>query len=256
MYTASNLSQASRVRHGFFSRRGGVSDVPFKGLNCGYGSDDDRDCVTENRRLALARLDALGCPLVTAYQVHSADVVLVDEPWSPADAPKADALVTARPGQVLGILTADCAPVLFADGQAGVIGAAHAGWRGARSGVLENCIETMVTAGASVDRICAAVGPCIGQKSYEVGPEFKAEFIRDDACNDRFFLPSAKAGHALFDLGGYVMQRLARLGLASCELLGRDTCAEPDEFFSYRRGTLAGAPDYGRLLSAIVIEET
>jgi len=256
MYTASNLAQASRVRHGFFSRRGGVSDVPFEGLNCGYGSDDDHDCVTENRRLAMLRLDASGCPLVTAYQVHSADAVIVDEPWSPADAPKADAMVTSRPGQVLGILTADCAPVLFADGQAGVIGAAHAGWRGAKSGVLENCIQSMVTAGASPGRISAAVGPCIGQVSYEVGPEFKAEFIKEEAGNDRFFLPSPREGHALFDLGGYVMHRLDRLGLASCELLGRDTCGEAEEFFSYRRGTLAGAPDYGRLLSAIVIEET
>jgi polyphenol oxidase len=255
MLVASNLPTPGRIRHGFFTRRGGVSEAPFEGLNCGYGSDDDRDAVSENRRLALARLGAADMPLVTAYQVHSADAVFVDSPWSPDKAPKVDALVTSRPGLVLGILTADCAPVLFVDAHAGVIGAAHAGWRGAHAGVLEKCVEAMVTAGASAGNICAAVGPCIGQPSYEVGPEFRARFVEDDPNSDKYFMPSPKTGHALFDLGAYVMARLGTLGLASSEFLGQDTCADSDRFYSYRRGTLAGQPDYGRLLSAIVIVE-
>ena len=255
MLSASNIANVARVRHGFFSRRGGVSDGIFEGLNCGFGSDDNSDNVAENRRLALARLGVPGTPLVTAYQVHSADVLHVTEPWSPADAPKADAMVTSRPGLVLGILTADCAPVLFADGKAGVIGAAHAGWRGAKSGVLDRCIDSMLDAGASMGGISAAVGPCIGQSSYEVGPEFRKGFVDDDADNEIFFVPSARSGHVLFDLGGYAMARLGAMGLASSEFLDQDTCADAERFYSYRRGTLAGAPDYGRLLSAIVITE-
>ncbi len=253
MLTATNIAQMKRVRHGFFSRRGGVSVGPFEGLNCGYGSGDDRENVTENRRLALGRLGAEGNPLITAYQVHSADAVYVDAPWSSADAPRVDAMVTARPGLVLGILTADCAPVLFADAAAGVVGAAHAGWRGARTGVLESCVDAMLEAGASSGRIAAAVGPCIGQSSYEVGPEFYARFTGDDAASEKFFVPSPRADHFRFDLGGYVMHRLDAMGLASSEFLGHDTCADEERFYSYRRGTLTGQPDYGRLLSAIVI---
>ncbi len=255
MYTATNLAGVAGLRHGFFSRRGGVSGGPFEGLNCGYGSDDDRHSVTENRRLALARLGAGNGQLVTVWQTHSNDVVCVDDPWPPSSAPQADAMVTSRPGLVLGILTADCAPVLFADKHAGVIGAAHAGWRGARSGVLEKCVETMLKAGAEANRIRAAVGPCIGQASYRVGPEFLARFVEDNRDNERFFMPAPEPGGALFDLGGYVMGRLAAIGLASHEILGHDTCADAEGFYSYRRGVLAGAPDYGRLLSAIVFME-
>jgi len=255
MLNASNIAKVDRVRHGFFTREGGVSDGPFKGLNCGFGSDDDANNVTENRRLALARLGVPENPLVTAYQVHSADALPVTEPWAAADAPKADAMVTATPGLVLGILTADCAPVLFADGRAGVIGAAHAGWRGAKSGVLERCVDAMLDAGASLGGISAAVGPCIGQSSYEVGPEFIKGFVEDDADSEAFFVPSTRSGHALFDLGGYALARLAAMGLASSEFLDQDTCADERRFYSYRRGTLAGAADYGRLLSAIVITE-
>ena len=255
MLSAANIENNDRVRHGFFTRRGGVSEAPFEGLNCGYGSDDEHDKVTENRRLAVDRLGAPDNPLITAYQVHSADAVIVDAPWSPDDAPKADALVTTRPGLVLGILTADCAPVLFVDPDAGVIGAAHAGWRGAKTGILERCVETMIEVGASAGSICAAIGPCIGQASYEVGPEFVEEFVADTSDNEKFFVPSTRSGHALFDLGGYTLSRLAGLSLASSTFLDRDTCADAELFYSYRRGTLAGAPDYGRLLSAIVIVE-
>ena len=255
MLNAANIDNTEQVRHGFFTRRGGVSEGAFEGLNCGYGSDDDHDKVAENRRLALARLGVPGKPLITAYQVHSADAMIVDAPWSSGDAPQVDALVTRRPGLVLGILTADCAPVLFADKKAGVIGAAHAGWRGAKTGILERCVETMVEAGANAGSICAAVGPCIGQVSYEVGPEFVEGFTVENADNEKFFIPSTRPGHAMFDLGGYVMSRLVGLGLSSAEFLDQDTCADEDRFYSYRRGTLAGEPDYGRLLSAIVIAE-
>jgi len=255
MLTATNIVGLPRVRHGFFTRRGGVSDGAFMGLNCGFGSDDDATKVAENRRLALMRLGVEGRPLVTAYQVHSADALIVDEPWPVAGAPKADAMVTSRPGLVLGILTADCAPVLFADPKARVVGAAHAGWRGTKSGVLERCLETMLKKGASVGAISAAVGPCIGQSSYEVGPEFHKEFLGEDAGNEKFFEPSPRQAHYLFDLGRYALKRLLAMGLASTEFLGQDTCADADRFYSYRRGTLAGTPDYGRLLSAITITE-
>ncbi len=247
------MARARWLRHGFFSRRGGLSQAPFKGLNCGYGSDDDPLRVSENRSLALTRLGVANAPLMTAYQIHSSDVVTVDEPWPQDQPPKADAMVTTRPGLVLGILTADCAPVLFADESSAVIGAAHAGWRGARAGILERCVDAMVAAGARAGSIVAAVGPCIGQKSYEVGPEFVEEFLNEDGDNDKFFVPSTRSGHSLFDLGGYIVQRLAALGLASHEILGHDTCADAENFYSYRRGTLAGTPDYGRLLSAITI---
>ena len=253
MILANALSDCRRVRHCFFTRQGGVSRGIYASLNCGYGSKDERAKVTENRRRALAVIELPEEVLATTYQVHSADVVDVSEPW-PLDArPRVDAMVTMRPGVALGIGTADCAPVLFADPEVGVIGAAHAGWRGAVNGVLEATVQRMMQLGADPRRIHAAVGPCIGQASYEVGPEFPRPFLEQDPENQRFFVPGKRAGHLMFDLPGYVLSRLQRLDLASVEHTGHDTCAEADLFFSYRRTTLAGQKDYGRGLSVIAL---
>lgn len=239
------------VHHAFFTRRGGVSTGIYDSLNVGYGSRDDPLAVAENRARAMACLALPADALVTLYQVHSPDVVTVDEPWAEGRAPRADALVTTRPGIALGILTADCAPVLLVDRAAGVIGAAHAGWRGALGGVLEAVVGAMVDLGAEADRIHAAVGPCIGPDSYEVGADFPLPFrAREEG---RFFRPAPRPGHHLFDLPGYVRYRLGRSGVATA-LLGRDTLAEPDRFFSYRRSCLRKDGDYGRMLSAIVLE--
>lgn len=228
------------------TRRGGVSTGAVASLNCGFGADDDRAAVTENRRIA-ANAVLPGATLVGVHQIHSADVVTVGEPWHETGKPKADALVTDRPGVLLGILTADCAPILFADREAGVIGAAHAGWRGAHGGVIGKTVAAMEGLGASRDRIAAAVGPCIAQESYEVGPDFRAQFTDGDA---RFFAPG-RQGHWQFDLPGYVLHRLTEAGLKRVEALHRDTYAEPGTFFSFRRSTHLGEPTYGRLLSLI-----
>lgn len=251
--TAECLLDLPRVRHAFFTRVGGVSGGIYASLNVGFGSDDDRDSVHRNRERALASLGAADT-LNTVYQVHGHDVVVVEAGWEPSEAPRADAMVTSRPGIALGILTADCAPVLFADAQNRVVGAAHAGWRGAVGGVLTSAVEAMERLGADRRSIHAAVGPAIAQSSYEVGPEFPAPFVDEDAGNRRFFRPSKRAGHHMFDLAGYVASRLEALELAETAVLGRDTCADEEQFFSYRRATLRGEPDYGRELSAIVIE--
>ena len=254
MLKATNLSALKGIRHGFFTRLGGVSrEGDMTGLNCGFGSDDTPENVTSNREIAMQRLGVAGRSLVTAYQVHSARTVAVHQPWQREDAPQVDAMVSGENTVVLGILTADCAPVLFADGVAGVVGAAHAGWRGARTGVLESCVQEMLALGATQDNIFAAVGPCIAQASYEVGPEFQLDFLNDDPDNEVFFKPSQRAGHFMFDLAGYVEMRLSRLCLASVEGLGVDTCADAQRFYSYRRCTLRGEKDYGRLLSAITL---
>lgn len=258
MLTASNLASLSGVRHGFFTRRGGVSangPGDMDGLNCGFGSGDAPENVTENRRLALERLGGDNGVLITAYQVHSSKAVRVEEPWTPEGAPRADAMASAAGGVVLGILSADCAPVLFADAGARVAAAAHAGWRGARAGVIEACLAEMVSLGADPSNINAAIGPCIAQASYEVGPEFHRDFIDEDAANDSFFLGARRPGHFLFDLPGYVGGRLSKLGLASITALDADTCADFGLFYSYRRCTLNGEKDYGRLLSAITLEQ-
>jgi YfiH family protein len=239
----------------FFTREGGVSEGLYAALNCGYGSGDDPEAVRENRRRAMDRLGFEPEALVTLYQIHSPTVVIVEEPWRPGESPKADGAVTSRPGIALGILTADCAPVLFADPEARVIGAAHAGWRGAFTGVLEETVAAMARLGAEPKRIRAAIGPCIAQPSYEVGPEFHARFVEADASNARFFRPSARAGHHLFDLAGYARSRLGRLELAAIGAADADTAADPQRWFSYRRATLAGEKDYGRLLSAIALED-
>ena len=253
MIIADTLKDGPHVRHAFFTREGGVSEGIYDSLNCGYGSNDDPARVTENRTRALAAIGLPPVALATAYQVHSPAVVVVDKPWPRGEAPKADAMVTTQHGLALGILTADCAPILLADAAAGVIGAAHAGWRGSVSGVIEAVVGHMQRLGAEAGRIHAAVGPCIAQASYEVGPEFPQPFLTQDAENRRFFVPSARDGRFMFDLPGYVVSRLQRLGIGAVEDLHRDTCAEPDAFFSYRRTTLRGELDYGRELSMIAL---
>ncbi len=235
------------VAHGFLGRRGGVSTGIHAGLNVGIGSDDDRVAVTENRVRAV---DAVlpGTTLVTPFQIHSADVITVTAPFD--ERPRGDALVTDRPGLVLGILTADCAPVLFVDPQAGVIGAAHAGWKGAIGGVTDATIDAMEALGARRERIAAAIGPCIARASYEVDDDFAQRFADDDPANERFFAPG-KPGHQQFDLEAYVAARLAAAGLTRIEALGLDTYADEDRFFSFRRATHSGEPGYGRQISLI-----
>jgi YfiH family protein len=246
-----NLAELKSVRHGFLTRHGGVSDGIYDSLNCGLGSKDDPAKVAENRERAVKAAGLPAGSLVTAYQVHSANVAVVDRLWPGGDRPQIDGMVSTTPGISLGILTADCVPVLFADDAARVIGASHAGWRGAVSGILPETVEAMEKLGARRARIHAAIGPCIGAKSYEVGPEFPAPFIAEDPENARFFATASRCRHFMFDLVGYVTRQLNGLGLASVEAAGNDTCAEPDNFFSYRRTTLAKEPDYGRQVSVI-----
>ncbi|MES2984341.1 MAG: peptidoglycan editing factor PgeF [Pseudomonadota bacterium] len=241
---------SERIAHGFFGRAGGVSTGLYRGLNCGAGSRDDQTHIAENRARVARALGGTPTALCTLYQIHSPDVVIVHAPFD-GPAPQADALVTNTPGLVLGILTADCTPVLFADAQAGVIGAAHAGWKGAHGGVLENTLAAMETLGARRADITAAIGPTIAQASYEVGPEFIARFA--PAEQQQFFRPSMRAGHHQFDLPAYVVHRLTHAGVQQLATLGMDTCSDRECFFSYRRATLAGEADYGRQLSAIVL---
>jgi polyphenol oxidase len=256
MIEAANLRGLPCIRHGFFGRAGGVSEGIYASLNCGFGSGDDGERVAENRARAMRSNDLDPARLVTAWQTHSKRVAIVDRPWARSDTPQVDAMVTSLPGIGLGVLHADCAPVLFADAQARVVGAAHAGWRGAFDGVLEETLSEMQRQGAVLSRINAAIGPCIGQASYEVGPEFRERFIEADAAQAHFFIASAKrAGHFHFDLESYCSHRLERAGLAQIERLGRDTCALSDVFFSYRRRTLEGAKDYGRNMSLIALED-
>jgi YfiH family protein len=240
------------VPHGFLGRRGGVSEGVCAGLNVGLGSDDDRAAIAENRRRAIEAV-APGAKLVTVHQVHSADVVVAEAPWSDDGRPRADAMVADRPGLALGILTADCAPVLLADREAGVIGAAHAGWKGALAGVVEAIVAAMERLGADRARIAAAVGPCIARKSYEVDESLLRRFLDADPENERFFVAGERPGHHQFDLEAYVISRLAAAGLGRIEALGEDTYSQPDRFFSLRRATHRGEPDYGRQVSLIAL---
>lgn len=253
LITAASLAGIAGLRHGFFTRQGGVSRGAFAALNCGLGSRDKPEAVRENRRLAMAALGQEEAALATLAQVHSARVITVERPFDPDERPEADALVSRRPGVALGVLAADCAPLLFADPEAGVIGAAHAGWKGALAGVVEATLAAMQALGAEIGRIRAAVGPCIAQASYEVGPEFRDRFLADDPENRRFFVPG-RGDRLQFDLKGYLAGRLGRAGLAAVSVEPADTCAEEARFFSYRRACLSGERDYGRLLSAIVLE--
>lgn len=249
--TAENL-QHPRLAHGFFGRPGGVSTGVYAGLNCGPGSGDDRDAVIENRRRAMEALG--GATLVTCYQVHSATAVTVTAPWEIGEAPHADAMATNLPHIALGILTADCAPVLLADTEAGVIGAAHAGWKGAIGGVTDAVIAAMETLGAQRSRIAVAIGPCIAQASYEVDAGFRTRFLDVAADNDAFFIQGARDGHFQFDLESYVMRRLTAAGVSDIRPLRCDTYADAQAFYSFRRATHRGEPDYGRDLSAIVLK--
>jgi len=235
--------------HGFLGRRGGVSSGELAGLNVGSGSNDDRAAIAANKARAVAALRP-GAELATVHQVHSADAVVVDHAWPMDQRPRADALVTAKPGILLGILTADCAPVLFADAEAGVIGAAHAGWRGALAGVTDSTIAAMEALGARREHIHAAVGPCIAQASYEVDGVFHDRFIAADPANARFF---TSAGKPHFDLEAFVVHRLLGAGIGEVEAVDIDTYAEEDRFYSYRRATHRGEADYGRQLSAIAL---
>jgi YfiH family protein len=244
----------SAIRHGFFGRSGGVSEGVYASLNCGPGSNDSREKVLENRRRALAALSP-SARLVTCYQIHSGKAVTVTEPWAIADNPRADAMATAEPGIALGILTADCIPILFADPKAGVVGAAHAGWGGAFAGIAEAAIAAMESLGAKRANIRAALGPCIRQPAYEVGPEFLARFTDADPLNRRFFVPSERADHWQFDLPGYVEARLRKASIESVETVNRCTYAEDADFFSFRRTTHRREPDYGRQLSAILLQD-
>ena len=245
---------SGRVRHGFFGRAGGVSNGLYRSLNCGYGSGDDPEAITENRARATAACGVPQAALCTAYQVHSAEALVVTAFWSRDEAPRVDAMATATPGLALAILTADCVPVLLADREAGVIGAAHAGWRGALNGVLEAAVEAMVDLGGRAKDIQAAIGPAIGAASYEVGPEFPAPFLARNPQDADLFAPAGRDGHVLFDVAGYVARRLHGLGLGAVAATGGDTCAEAGRFFSYRRSVHRSEPDYGRNISIVALD--
>jgi YfiH family protein len=245
------LTALAGIGHGFFGRAGGVSGGLYASLNCGFGSDDAREAVAENRDRVARALGSAG--LVTVYQVHGTTVARVAGAWPPDAAPRADALVTRTPGVALGILAADCAPVLLADAAARVIGAAHAGWKGALAGVVEATVAAMEAEGAERGRIVAAIGPCIAQPSYEVGSEFAQRFVDADPANARWFAAGKTPDKRQFDLPGYLAARVGALGLAAVTTLGLDTLADPGRWFSYRRSCLAREPDYGRQISAIAL---
>ncbi len=241
-----NSALLERVQHGFFGRRGGVSTGGVAGLNAGLGAGDDPAAVETNRQLVVSSVMP-GSALVTPYQVHSPDVAVVTKQWSLDERPRVDAVVTNKSRLLLGIVTADCAPVLLADAEARVVGAAHAGWKGAHGGVVENTIDAMEALGADRRRISAAIGPCIAQESYEIDDGFRTQFSNED---DRFFV-SGKPGHWQFDLEGYVASRLAVAGLTTIDPLGLDTYSDPERFYSYRRATHRAEPTYGRQIAVI-----
>ena len=242
-------SMLRSVAHGFLGRKGGVSTGIYAGLNVGLGSEDARESVIENRLLSVQSV-LPGARLARVHQFHSPDVVRIGQDISEDNPPRGDAMVTDEPNVLLGIVTADCVPVLFADVEANVIGAAHAGWKGAISGVLENTITAMEKLGADVGRISCAIGPCISQKSYEVDEGFFRNFVKHAAPNERFFA-DGKAGHYQFDIEGYVASRLAAAGIKTVQCLGEDTYSQPDRFFSYRRSCHLSEPGYGRQISLI-----
>ena len=243
--------QMPGIAHGFFGREGGVSAGIYASLNCGLGSDDARENALENRRRAAAALGADS--LNTLYQCHSSAALVVTGAWPTEQPPQADAMVTKTPGIALGVLAADCAPILFADAEARVIGAAHAGWRGALDGIVEATVFAMETQGAQRARIVAALGPCIGPASYEVGLEFEAQFLAQSKGYGPLFEHGRKGDRRLFDLPGFVEARLLECGLAAVERVSADTYADEGRYFSYRRATRRGEQDYGRNLSAIVL---
>lgn len=251
--TAPSLAAMTGIRHGFFTRQGGVSEGLYAGLNCGLGSNDDPERVLQNRECVAVHLGAAQREVVTLYQIHSATAVSVDGPVNRAHLPKADAVVTSTPGLAVGVLTADCTPVLFADPEAKVVAAAHAGWRGAALGVLAATVQEMERQGARRERIRAAIGPTISQKAYEVGPDFEAAFLSSAFENARFFSRPEASSRVHFDLPGYVAHDLASLALAFVERVDLCTYENESLFFSFRRTTHRKEPDYGRQISAIVV---
>ena len=253
MITASHLNAIDHVTHGFFTREGGQSAGIYASLNCGFGSDDDPEKVAANRAIVAGQMGVEASHLVTVWQWHSADVKVVREPWDPLHPPKADAMVSDLPGLALGVLTADCAPILFADREARVIGAVHAGWKGALGGVIEATVAAMEELGAERRRTVAAIGPTISQANYEVGAEFEERFIEADEGHQRFFVASRRAGYFMFDLPSFIRVRLMHLGLGAIEDVALCTYADEARFFSYRRTTHRGEADYGRQVSAIAI---
>ena len=251
--TSPRLAAIPGVRHAFFTRGGGVSTGVYASLNVGRGSRDRPIDVSENRRRAAAAFGQEVWALNTCHQIHSSEVIVAEAPFG-ADRPHADGVVTDKARLICGALAADCAPVLIADGEARVVAAVHAGWRGALGGVIESAVTAMIKLGAVPARMIAVVGPCIGPASYEVGAEFRAEFVARSRDNDRFFTPGAAADKRQFDLPAFTLSRLRRAGVDTCAWIGRDTCAEPGAFFSNRRALHRGEDDYGRLLSAIMLE--
>lgn len=252
MITADALT-LDGIRHGFFTREGGHSSGLFASLNCGMGSGDDKQTVARNRAVVAGKLGVAPECLLSAWQVHSPDVAVVSGPWEGEERPRVDALVTKTPGIGLGVLTADCGPVLFADPQAKVIGAAHAGWKGALTGVTARTLEVMEEQGARRADVTAVIGPMISRAAYEVGPEFPARFIEADPENARFFTASPRAGHYMFDLPAYLTNRLRAEGVGTVVNLSLCTCSDEQRFFSYRRATHRNENDYGRLISAIAL---
>ena len=252
MIQASSLASPN-IRHAFFTREGGVSEGIYASLNGGIGSRDAPDKVRENRARMAASLGVSSTHLVSCYQIHSPDVIVATEPWTRENAPRADAIVTTTPGLAIGVSTADCGPILFADAEARIIGAAHAGWKGALTGVLDATVAAMEKLGAARTRIRAAIGPLIRQPNYEVGTEFVDRFAAADAANKAFFAPATRPEHAMFDLPGYIRSRLQRAAIQHVEDLGLCTYADPQRFFSYRRTTHCGEPDYGRHVNAIAL---
>jgi len=248
------LERLPGIRHAFFTRRGGVSGGPYASLNGGTGSDDAPAHVAENRARMAGALGVAPERFLTVYQTHSPVVVVAQAPWAGDARPRADAIVTRVQGLAIGVSTADCGPVLFADAEAGVIGAAHAGWRGALAGVTDATVAAMERLGADRRRIVAALGPMIRQPSYEVGPEFVTRFKADDGANERFFKPSPRPKHALFDLPGYIAARLTAAGIRRVQDLGLCTYEDPTRFFSFRRSTHRKEADYGRHVNAIALE--
>jgi polyphenol oxidase len=252
MFCASTLESCDGVRHGFFTRQGGVSKGVYGSLNCGLGSHDDAENVRQNRALVA---ETLGVPperLLTLYQIHSATTVIVDKPWN-GDVAEADALVTRTPGLAIGALTADCAPVLFCDPEARVIAAAHAGWRGALLGIVEATVASMERLGATPERVVAVIGPTISQRAYEVGSDYVERFLAEEPASSPFFMTDDGSGEPHFDLAGYVAERLTRAGVGTVSDLGLCTYCDETRLFSYRRSQHHGEDDYGRQISAIVL---
>jgi YfiH family protein len=253
MFSASTLARCDGIRHGFFSRQGGVSSGIYGSLNCSLGSRDEVESVRQNRARVAETLGVEPHGLLSLYQVHSAKAVIAEKSWDAGGAPEADAVVTRTPGLAIAVLTADCAPVLFCDPEARIIGAAHAGWRGALSGIIDAAVASMEELGAKRERIAAAVGPCISQRAYEVGADYVERFLAEEPASTTFFMTDESSGEPHFDLAGYVAERVARAGVGTIADLGLCTYCDETRFFSYRRSQHHGEDDYGRQISAIVL---